>query len=541
MRRSSVWKVAIVAAALISFAKPAEASDWFDYLFGKPTLEKEWSFRTGKFDEGAAEIVAFDAKTKRLFVTNGDTDSIDVLKAVDGTKLGSIDVSDLGSPTSVAAHKGLVVISVDAPETGVRGNVVFANAKTLARKSVVQVGFLPDMVTFTPNGKVALVANEGERNDDYDLDPVGSISIIKVGNGSNPIVTEAGFEKFNSRIDRLRARGIRIFGPGATVAQDLEPEYITVSPDSKTAYVSLQENNAVAIVDIKSRSVKAIHPFGFKNHSVGNNKLDASNRDDAINIQNWPALGMYQPESMATVKLFGLTFLLTANEGDARDYDGYSEEARVEDLTLDPTLFPNASELQDEANLGRLKTTTSRGDIDGDGDFDKLYSYGGRSFSIWLVSGSRRPLRVFDSADGFEQVLADQFPEDFNSTNDENDSFDNRSDDKGPEPEAITVGKDIFQTYSFVGLERMSGIMVYEITNPFSPRFIEYKNTRDFTGDPENDTAGDLAPEAIVFLNRKESPFVEPAIVVSNEVSGSTTLYRIKRKGGLLSGRFNGE
>ena len=523
---------------VLSIQNQASAQNIFDFIFGKPQLEAEWTYETGEFDEGAAEIVAFDAETARVFVTNGNDGGIDVLEAATGAKIGFIAVDDLGAPTSVATSNGLVAVAVDSGDVSVKGNVIFAKADSLERTNVVEVGFLPDMLTFTPDGKKVVVANEGEPNDDYTIDPEGSISIISVRSPKKAKVKEATFTKFNSKKDKLKASGVRIFGPGATVAQDLEPEYITISANSRYAYVSLQENNAIAVVKLASAKVLSIAPLGFKDHTKVVNAFDASNRDDAINIQTWPTKGMYQPDSIASLKFFGSTLVVTANEGDARDYDGFSEEERVKDLDLDPTKFPTASTLQKDENLGRLKTTTANGDTDGDGDFDEIYSYGARSFSIWAIRG-KRAIQIYDSGNDFEEITAALIPDDFNSTDDENESFDSRSDDKGPEPEALAVGYDLLQSYSFIGLERVGGIMLYEVTNPFAPRFIQYKNNRDFGGDAEAGTAGDLAPEGIVFVPRGDSPFVEPSVIVANEISGTTTLYRAKRVGGILSHLFN--
>ena len=525
----------------IGIATPSFAqSNFFDLFFGKPTLEVEWTYESGLFDEGASEIVAYDATTQRAFVTNGNDSAIDVLDVADGSKVGAIDVGSFGSPTSVSVYDGKVAISVDSGTVGVRGNVVFADAATLNFISSVEVGYLPDMVTFTPNGRYVLTANEAEPDDDYTLDPEGSISIIRVRQFTNAQVFEVGFSQFNNRKDELLAAGVRIFGPNATVAQDLEPEYIAVSSNSRFAYVSLQENNAIATVDIRRKRVISVNALGTKDHTRGRNAFDASNRDGEINIQNWPTRGMYQPDSIAVMRFFGKDLILTANEGDARDYAGYSEEGRVNDLVLDSSAFPNASTLQEDENLGRLKTTFANGDTDGDGDVDEIYSYGARSFSIWR-NGRRGIQQVYDSGDDFEQITAAMFAADFNSTDDENGSFDNRSDDKGPEPEAIALGRDLFQTYTFVGLERMGGIMLYEVTNPYFPRHIEYTNNRDFSGDAAAGTAGDLAPEGIAFGSRGTTPFVEPVIIVANEISGTTTLYRIKREGGIFSFLFNGD
>jgi hypothetical protein len=395
----------------------------------------------------------------------------------------------------------------------------------------VPAGVLPDMLTFTPDKRYILAANEGEPNDDYDIDPEGSITVIDTSDFS---ARQAVFNAFDAGVKD----GVRVFGPGASVSQDLEPEYIAVSSDSKTAYVALQENNAIAVVDIESAKVLDVLPLGTKDHSVEGNGFDASNRDDAIDIKTQPTKGLFQPDAISIVEKDGRTFILTANEGDARDYDGFSEEARVKDLTLDPTAFPNAAELQQNENLGRLNTTTTLGDTDGDGDFDEIYSYGARSFSVFEVTndGSGPQLtQVFDSGDQLEQITAQLLPNDFNSTNDENDSFDARSDDKGPEPEGITIGTIGDRTFAFIGLERIGGVMVYDITDPTNPVFQSYGNTRDFglteilLADGSIDPAvGDLGPEGLLFIPAEDSPNGLDLLVVANEVSGSTRIFSVQ-------------
>lgn len=482
------------------------------------------TYESGSFDEGAAEIAAYDAGSKKLFVTNAEDNTVDVLTIRNPFRprlKTTIDLSPYGDGVnSVAVKDGVVAVAVEADPKQDPGSVVFFDVNGNYINQVT-VGALPDMVTFTPDGMKVLTANEGEPNDDYDVDPEGSISIIDISAGvetlTNADVTDAGFAAFNG----MDLTPIRIFGPGASVAQDLEPEYIAVSSDSATAWVSLQENNAIAIVDLLSAQVTELVPLGTKNHDVIQNALDASNRDDAINLQAWPVVGMFQPDAIASYEVDGETYILTANEGDARDYDGFSEEERVKDLMLDPIAFPDAAELQEDENLGRLNSTTATGDMDSDGDIDVIHAYGARSFSILNADGEM----IYDSGSDFERIIANELPEDFNSTNDENDSFDNRSDDKGPEPEGITTGTIGDKTYAFIGLERVGGIMVYDVTSPINPRFVEYMNNRDFTGDAEAGTAGDLAPEGLLFISAQDSPIRKPLLVVTNEVSGSTTVY----------------
>ena len=223
----------------------------------------------------------------------------------------------------------------------------------------------------------------------------------------------------------------------------------------------------------------------------------------------------------------GNTYYITANEGDARDYDFFSEEERVKDdeFVLDPTEFPNAADLKEDENLGRKNATTVNGDIDGDGDFDRIFVFGTRSFSIWDAAGNL----VHDSGDELEQITAAALPDDFNSNNDENDSFESRSDNKGPEPEGVTTGVINGRTYSFLGLERVGGIVVHDVTDPTTPKFVQYINNRDFSVDVEADllAAGDLGPEGLVFISAEDSPNGQPLLVVTSEVSGSVSIFGI--------------
>ncbi len=308
-----------------------------------------------------------------------------------------------------------------------------------------------------------------------------------------------------------------------SAGNNLEPEYVTIDASSSTAYVSLQENNAIAVIGLSSGIITDIMPLGFKDHSQTGNGLDPSNEDNGININTYPFLGQYQPDAITTYTVGGTTYIVTANEGDSRDYDGFSEEDRLDDLTLDPTAFPNAATLQQDSVAGRIKVTTTLGDTDGDGDYDEVYTYGARSFSIWSTSGNL----VYDSGDAFEQTLATEDPANFNSTNDDNDSFDNRSDDKGPEPEAVEVAFVNGEWFAFIGLERMGGIMVYNITDPNAPSFVQYINNRDFNEPATDAAAGDLGVEDVLFINSNNSPDGATYVVTSNEVSGTVSVFQV--------------
>ncbi len=485
------------------------------------------TYASGAFDQGAAEINAFDPLSQRLFVVNAQTVTVDILDLSDPTlptKLGTIDATSYGGvANSVAVKNGIIAVAIEANTKTDPGQVVFFEASTGNFLKAITVGALPDMVTFTPDGTKVLVANEGEPGS---MDPVGSISIIDLSSGvASATVQTAGFDNFIGQEASLRSQGVRIF-PNKTAAEDFEPEYISVSPDGTKAFVTLQENNAVAVVDIASATVTEIQPLGTKDHSQPGNGLDASDRDNAINIVNWPVSGLYMPDAIASFSANGQTYYITANEGDARN-----EDVRVKDLTLDPTVFSDAAILQEDAILGRLTVSSLDGDPDGDGDYDQLYSYGSRSFSIWDASGNQ----VYDSGDAFERITAERFPTHFNASN-TNTTLDNRSDDKGPEPEGVTLGQIDGRTYAFIGLERIGGVMVYDVTDPAKAAFVDYFNNRDFSESPElasgvsNPAALDSGPEGLTFISAEDSPNGTPLLVVSNEISGTTTVYEVKPK-----------
>lgn len=490
------------------------------------------TYHSGIFNQGGAEIVAHDPQTQRVFAVNAQQATIDILDIQDPTlptKIMTIDASPYGeSPNSVAVHDGIVAVAI-AAEKPADGAVAFFDTDGNFISSVT-VGAEPDMITFTPNGQRVLVANEGEPLDyctpGLDHDPEGSVSIIDVRGGvenlSQSDVTTATFTQFN---DAELDPSIRVFGPDASVAQDFEPEYITISHDSKTAWVTLQENNAIATLDIIKGEFTGVVGLGFKDHSITGNGIDASDRDSTINITTWPVKGMYMPDGIDSYKANGKTYLVTANEGDARDWDCYAEEARVKDLTPDPVAFPTWSDLRKDKNLGRLTVTTANGDIDGDGQYEELYAFGTRSFSIWDENGQQ----VFDSGDAFEHITAEAFPAYFNANHEDNSpaTFDNRSDNKGPEPEGVAIGKVQGKTIAFVGLERMGGIMAYDVTDPASPSFLSYVNNRTFEVPADSPVAGDLGPEGLAFIKADDSPTGNPLIIVGHEVSGTTTIYEI--------------
>mgnify|MGYP001950663165 CR=1 FL=1 len=481
-------------------------------------------------------------------------------------QLESVDLSTYGAgPNSIAIYGDVVAVAVEADPKQNPGKVVFFDLDGVYQNQVT-AGALPDMVSFSKDGRHIAWANDGEPNADYSIDPEGSVTLVDLTNGPlQAKVTQIDFKAFNQGQPRYAelTDKVRISAPNATVAQDLEPEYLTFADNGKL-YVALQENNALAAIDVASAEVDAILGLGGKPWDTA--QLDASNKDKNIgNLQSYAMLeGLYMPDSITSYSVDGNTYIVTANEGDGREYgikttqqlcddkgfewDGddttttenyttekdfciaYVDEVRGKKLDVDAN-HPLAGALKDNKRLARLKVIKPQGTLAAD---QKVQVFGSRSFSIWDESGEL----VFDSGDDFARIVLEQDPANFNSTNDNNQSGDDRSDDKGAEPEAIEVAEINGKHYAFIGLERQGGIMVYDVTQPKNASFISYLNNRDFTqpvctkvdedGDCDNETynskAGDLGPESIKYFTRSGNHF----IAVGNEVSGSTSVYRVE-------------
>ncbi|MDR6689263.1 2',3'-cyclic-nucleotide 2'-phosphodiesterase (5'-nucleotidase family) [Microbacterium sp. 1154] len=505
------------------------------------------SYDTGVYKESAAEIV--QAYRDRLFVVNAQAGTVTVLDNSDPTKpVKLFDIASTGVANSVAVRDdGLGVIAFEATTKTDAGHLVFFDANKTdaasAKLGEVTVGALPDMVTFSKDGSYAVVANEGEPAADFSVDPEGSVSVIALSSAltapAQSAVKTAGFRAFEPGGTKTLDSKVRVFGPDVAapgqdaatlstnrVSRNLEPEYITT--DGTVAYVTLQENNAVATVDLTKAEVTGILPLGYKDWgTVG---LDPSDKD-GVNIRTVSSLkGLYMPDGIASYSAntngTATTYLVTANEGDGREWGSFTDEARVKDLGKNGlgavcATSPLAGRSAD-TDLGRLKVVTDLGKT-ADGCYSELYAYGGRSFSIWDTKGAL----VFDSGDQFEKKLKDVAPQLFNVSNDNN-TVDDRSDDKGPEPENVTIGVVDGRTYAFIGLERAGGVMVYDITDPAKATYVTYVNNRNAAADVKTAASGDLGPEGITFVSALRSPTGVPLLVTGNEVSGTTTVFEVR-------------
>ena len=485
------------------------------------------SFSNGAEGTNSAEIVAFDPTTNKLYIANSIGAKIDIVNLANPSVpvlLNSISVTPYGNINSLTVHNGVVACAMENSNPQANGSIVFLDENgTLI--SQVPVGAMPDMITFNNDYTKVLVACEGEPKSDYSTDPEGSVGIVDITGGyatlSASNVTMVNFQSFNGQEAALRAQGIRIFGPGSSAAQDFEPEYITISEDNSTAYVSLQENNAMAVINIAAGTVSAVRPLGSMNYANGNNGLDASDQTAGVFIGSAPIKGLFMPDALAHASISGTEYIFSANEGDAREYTAITEVSRLSATPLDASI-QDQNILKSNQFLGRINVTRASGDTDNDGDIDDIHVFGTRSFSIW---NAQTGALVFDSKDLIEQITASHptLSGLFNASNSAGAATaKNRSDDKGPEPEGVATAVINGNHYLFVSLERVGGVMMFNVDIPSAPVYVGYYNNRSVaTNGP------DRGAEGIIVIKKEDSPTGKDIVILANEVSSTLSIFEV--------------
>ena len=510
-------------------------------------------------DGGVMEIVAYNQATEWAYAINGQSGKLAAIPLA-GLTAGAhveeltgteIDVKALveaedstfqyGDMTSVAISPDSTTLAaaLQAQGSNDAGRVALFTCEedgSLTLEALVETGAQPDMVTFAGDG-VVLTADEGEPREGYGeniADPKGSVTVVDVEAQESTVVD---FSAFDSQRDQLAEDGI-VLKKGSAPSVDLEPEYIAVSGGK--AYVTLQENNAIAVLDIESQAFEGVYSAGFEDHST--TAIDLDKKDDAYDPQTYESLlGIRMPDGIAAFTVEGTTYLVTANEGDAREWGDedqgtfyLSEDER--DFSEEGVTSPTGAITAENSGLEGKVVFFKTEDFDGL-DPEKDYVFGGRSFTVFQATENGLE-EVFTSGDDFEALTAQYVPEYFNASND-NAVLDDRSGKKGPEAESVTVGTVDGKTYAFVALERTGGVMVYDVTDPEAITFVNYVNTRDFgttvEGSEEYEdgeldkwvTGGDVAPEGLLFLDAASSPNGEPLLLAACEVSGTVAVYQL--------------
>lgn len=492
-------RLTAAAALALSAFVPAFAAD--------PTLARVWQYAhaaTGVAGQ-KAEIVAHDPRTDTLWVAG--VVGVDVLDRASGQLVAHLDVSHLGAVNSVAVARGVAALAVEnGADRTLPGVVVLFDTRTRAQLGApITVGSLPDMLAFAPDGRTLLVANEGTPNARPTPaglsaeDPVGSVSIVDVVERT---VTTLPISADIPGYDQLRlfpATGTRATQPASYSAYDPEPEYIAIGDGGRRAWVTLQEANGVALLDIKARRFVKIVGLGEKDFSLPGNEIDPNDKDAAdaatnngVYLRNVPVFGLYQPDSVAAFRARGRSWLVMANEGDARDNgssDGEDERRGSAGSSDAARLVPSTG----PSELFRLVYDNVSSTP------EHLVAFGARSISIRDADGRL----VWDSGSLLDAEAIRLGVYD-----------DGRSDNKGVEPEGVAVLEVDGRTLAFVGLERTkkAAIAAFDVSEPTAPVYLGM-----VIGD------GDVSPEGLHAFHARGRHY----LAVAHESSDTTTLYEI--------------
>ena len=488
----------------------------------KLTLAGRYDSQAMNADGGSLEIVQYNAKNGFAYAVSGVKGkliAVDLNGKLDGDKVVSLIgkeydvkgmVSSYGDMTSVAISPDgtRLAVAIHSANYYDHGSVALFSCNddgSLGALSTFKVGVQPDMLTFADNDTI-LTADEGEpREGTNGTDPKGSVTILTINPRTAKMTANSVyFDQFDAQRDALTAAGVLI-QKDTQPSTDFEPEYIAVN--GRTAYVALQEANAIAVLDLDKAQFTGVYPLGLQDYSQ--TKIDLQ-KNDKIELKNYENVyGIKMPDGISVTTIGGKTYLLTANEGDSRsDWAGLDNESEGK---TSPT-----------GNVKLDKKVVWFNATMWDGlDQSKAYVFGGRSFSLYEVGADGLTL-VYDSGSDFEEITAKQLPKYFNCSNDKI-KLDNRSGKKGPEPESVTTGTVDGKTYAFVALERIGGVMVYDITDPANATFVNYINSRDFSDKIVND----VSPEGLCFVSAADSKTGSPLLLAACEVSGTMAAYEL--------------
>ena len=503
--------------------------------------------------EGSSEIATYHTGSKRIFATNGVKNTIDIFDISDVAnpkKVGAVALSPYGNDvTSVAAGKDVVVAVVNVSDkfsaTGVptttNGKIVVFDTDGKVLSSPDVLGVLPDSVTFAPNGTTALVAIEAQpvcakddpataakEETDYTKasDPVGGVTVVDLTNPASPVLRFAGFNQFS--VADMRAKGIAVSSVVNNVAKDFEPEFVT-AVDNNYAYVTIQEANAIGRLNIKSATFESVTRAFESNLSIVSR--DTSDRDAGAGPRTYKnVVGASQPDAIAGFTIGSGQYFVTANEGDAREYTCLNDDLRASALKVDARRFPDWKALSGSAALGRAKVNPTIGDKDGDGDIDTIHLRGSNSMTMY-----RNGLVIWDSANLLDQIQTQAFGvaniNGSHSLSSDKSTMNyvgqDRSDDKGSEPEGVAVGMVGDRRIAILGLERMTALAIFDITVPGNPIFQEWLQMLPTKATPAKEVKH-FSPEGIVFVPADKSPSGKALIITSYELSGSLSIHQIE-------------
>lgn len=432
------------------------------------------------------------------------------------------DMSGFGRLTGIASNGNILLTTFDRGQRN-RGLAVVLN-KDMEVLDKIELGFSPVNPVFSEVNGFFAIPCAGYPDSLYSYDPVGEVYFLRVDQKENKIAASGalGIAKLDLSRRYMSEKGVRIMGPFATIAQDLEPQSVAFSADGKMLYVNFQENNGYLKWDLERDSLVDFFSYGMIDHSSEKSGFDAQPHLSVPVIARWPVNSLLQPGGICVCNIKGRDFILTANEGKGRTYPVYNEKSSLESLNLRAfgDDIKKLSQYNDSLLLGNLIVSSVDGDDNLDGFVDRWIKFGSRSLSVFDTDNGEL---LYDSGESIERWVANDggWKQIFNA-----DAFSNQlkstSLGKGVKPKKVICRPFGNHYLAFVTLSDFGGVAVFDVSQPTQVKMVSYINSRH-----QRTYSGDFGPEGILFWDRQDNPFGRDVLVISNAVSGSLVFYAL--------------
>ncbi|KAK6171955.1 hypothetical protein SNE40_018373 [Patella caerulea] len=522
-------------------------------------------------NSGAAKESAYDRMDRFLYVVGKDSAVLHIVDVFDVdnpsvVQTFNFDVALEGYPLDIQVCRGLPNRAYFAVSFGVndptrQGHVILYNPYRRGDTALnpinpvdplLSVGSNPDNIKFTSDCAKLVVSNEGIPaviNNEF-IDPPGTVSIISIPETGNPSISTVDFKSYDDPAEtiRLLALGVRYMvrvNPTTNsqnpFSNNIEPEYIAISPNNGYAYITLQENNAIARIDLEQNALVSTYPMGYKEYLYST--LDASDQDQfpGVHMTRRNVRGLYQPDKITFMEWGGTLYLITADEGKPYNVPslGISDNDRARtlesDFSVDSALL---AELLDNAQLGRAYISTMDRTSLTD-PISEVYTFGGRGFSVF---NANTLIREWESGDLIEKVSRWFYPDVFNggytgpnlTPTGERDS---RSPYMGPELNSVATTTYQGRQLMIFGSGTNGQIYVFQlqasVTQRVDPEFesVHRRGATDATWANlySREEMGDIGISDLVVIEEADSPIGgSPILIALSEQSGSVSIYSFK-------------
>ena len=361
----------------------------------------------------SAEILAVSVEGETLVYTNSPAEQlgfIDISNPENPKGIGTFELS--GEPTSVAVKGAyaLVAVNTSLDYEHADGELVVVDINTQAHIRSLGLGGQPDSIAISPDGQYALIAIENERND--------------------MLCTKGKYVGAVYADEYIASQQCEVIGGG-------ELGGLPQTPGGSLVIVDIAEP------DPARWRLREVDVTGFS----GLYPSDPEPEYVDINVNNIAVVTLQENNHIFLVDLSSGSIVNNFSAGVA---NLQSIDTQEETPAYIRQTNAKAKILREPDGVSWINTeyfaTANEGDMDG----------GSRGFTIFNIAGDV----VWDSGYTLDHMAVQygHYPDD-------------RSGNKGNEPENVELGVFDETPYLFVNAERSSLVFVYDVSNPKKPVF----------------------------------------------------------------------